>query len=162
MKTYLPPSLLSVLLLALPTFSYGSPSPMLVSEDLIHLMPHHTLFLRQVSDLQTFSGNLGGVSASPITNSGDSKRPFSVDGDTFTDFKSASQRSCDNQFTGCSQGANQKGNKGSVTVNDCDKQKQECQSAQSSAKVQDFNTAVQSQNIGPDPQFPDFDIICEV
>lgn len=37
----------------------------------------------------------------------------------------------------------------------------QCNSAQSSAKVQDFKTAVASTNIGPDPNFPDFDLICE-
>jgi hypothetical protein len=37
----------------------------------------------------------------------------------------------------------------------------QCNSAQQSAQVKDFNTAVASTNIGPDPQFPDFDLICE-
>ncbi|ORY09395.1 hypothetical protein BCR34DRAFT_487442 [Clohesyomyces aquaticus] len=163
MRLLLPTPLLSILLtLILPTLTLSSPSPQLVSEDLIHLLPHHVLFLRQLNDLQTFSGNLGGVPASPITNSGDSKRPFEVDGSTFTDFKSAAQRSCDNQSNGCSKAANANGgSKGGLKVQDCDKQKQDCNSAQSNAKVQDFNTAVQSQNIGPDPQFPDFDLICE-
>lgn len=41
------------------------------------------------------------MAASPITSSGDAKRPFSVDGDTFTDFQSAAERSCDNQKNGC-------------------------------------------------------------
>ncbi|KAK4124962.1 hypothetical protein N657DRAFT_643739 [Parathielavia appendiculata] len=34
-------------------------------------------------NLQIFTGALGGVSASAITNSGDPERPFEVDGDTF-------------------------------------------------------------------------------
>ena len=63
--------------------------------------------------------------ASAITNSGDAKRPFEVDGDTFTDFKSAGERSCDRQKTGCSNEANEQGNKGVFSVNDCDKQKGE-------------------------------------
>ena len=35
------------------------------------------------TNLQTFRGAVGGVAASAITDSGDSKRPFGVDGDTF-------------------------------------------------------------------------------
>ncbi len=38
---------------------------------------------RDVQNLQTFSGALGGVKASAITNSGDPTRPFEVDGSTF-------------------------------------------------------------------------------
>lgn len=34
-------------------------------------------------NLQAFTGALGGVRASAITNSGDPERPFEVDGDTF-------------------------------------------------------------------------------
>jgi hypothetical protein len=37
----------------------------------------------------------------------------------------------------------------------------QCKSAQSAATVRDFTTAVASTNIGPDPNFPDFDLICE-
>ena len=38
----------------------------------------------------------------------------------------------------------------------------DCNSAQSSATVKDFQgAAVASENIGPDPAFPDFDLICE-
>jgi len=36
-----------------------------------------------------------------------------------------------------------------------------CNAAQKSATVKDFNSAVASTNIGPDPDFPDFDLICE-
>lgn len=67
-------------------------------------------------------------------------------------------------------------------MNDCDQQKSKssflvhivkswdkwlivlidkCNDAQKSAQVKDFNTAVASTNIGPDPDFPDFDLICE-
>lgn len=142
-------------------------------------MPRNTLFFRQVNDLQSFKGNLGGFAASPITNSGDGKRPFSVDGDTFTDFQTAAQRSCDNQFQQCSQSANQQGNKGDLKVSDCDTQKSmfecwfwvydgvlivgidDCNSAQQSAQVKDFNTGAASTIISPDPEFPDFDLICD-
>jgi hypothetical protein len=43
--------------------------PILVPDSDIHLLPHHTLFTRQVSNLQTFSGSLGGA-APAISNSG--------------------------------------------------------------------------------------------
>jgi hypothetical protein len=176
MKTIILPQPLLLLLLPFLTLATASPQPPLVSAHDIFLIPRHTLFLRQTTDLyvftppfrtspnnprQTFTGALAGVAASPITNSGDAKRPFSVDGDTFTDFKSAAGRSCDNQKNECSQAANAQGNKGGTTVNDCDKQSESCKSAQSSAKVQDFTTGVASTNIGPDLEFPDFDLICD-
>jgi len=85
-------------------------------------MPYHTIFTRQVSNLQTFTGSLGGA-APPITQSGDSSRPFEVGGSTFTDFKSAAQRTCDNQFTACASQANAEQNKGGFTVADCSDQK---------------------------------------
>jgi len=113
-------------LLLLPLLTTASPSPALVSDAYIPLIPRNFLFLRQLSDLQTFASALGGVPASPITDSGDPKRPFSVDGDTFTDFESAAQRSCDNQFNKCGQAANGGGNKGGLTVGECDKQKGRC------------------------------------
>ncbi|KAF2490971.1 hypothetical protein BU16DRAFT_493666, partial [Lophium mytilinum] len=131
----------------------------LVPDSEIHLLPHHTLFTRQVSNLQTFTGSLGGA-APAISNSGDSKRPFLVDGSTFTDFASAAQRTCDNQANTCSQAANDAGNKGPFSVNDCNGQKTQCEAAQASATTQTFDT-VQSTNIGPDPAFPDFDLICD-
>jgi CxxC motif-containing protein (DUF1111 family) len=64
-------------------------------------------------------------------------------------------------WSSCSQAANAAGKDGGTTVNDCDKQNDECKSAQSSASVQDFTTGVASTNIGPDPAFPDFDLICD-
>jgi len=85
-------------------------------------MPYHTIFTRQVSNLQTFTGSLGGA-APPITQSGDSSRPFEVGRSTFTDFKSAAQRTCDNQFNACANQANAEQNKGGFTVTDCNNQK---------------------------------------
>ena len=38
---------------------------------------------------------------------------------------------------------------------------EKCNNAQQTATVQDFTQGVASTNIGPDPQFPDFDLICE-
>lgn len=75
-------------------------------------------------NLQTFTGALGGIKADAVTNSGNSERPFEVDGDTFTDFNSAAQRSCDNQKNKCAQEANNGGNAG-FEVSDCDSQNSE-------------------------------------
>ncbi|KAF2709170.1 hypothetical protein K504DRAFT_476569 [Pleomassaria siparia CBS 279.74] len=149
---------LSLLFLA---FAHASPQLPLVSAHDTFLIPRHTLFLRQSTNLQTFTEAVGGAAASPITNSGDPKRPFQVDGDTFPDFKSASERTCDNQNNACSEAANTQGNKGSITVSDCGKQKERCTAAQEKTKVQNFTTGTVSTNIGPDPAFPDFDLICD-
>ena len=75
-------------------------------------------------NLQAFTGALGGIKADAVTNSGNSERPFEVDGDTFTDFNSAAQRSCDNQKNKCAQEANNGGNAG-FEVSDCDNQNSE-------------------------------------
>lgn len=40
------------------------------------------------TDLQVFTGALGGIKASAIAQSGDPNRPFEVDGDTFVSFAS--------------------------------------------------------------------------
>lgn len=101
----------------------ASPSPAyLVGDDFTHLVPRGALFFRQADNLQSFTGKLGGFGASAITKSGDGKRVFSVDGDTFPDFDSAGQRSCDNQFQKCSEAANKNKNAG-FSVGDCDGQK---------------------------------------
>lgn len=113
MKSPLPSTLLSLLSVVLPALSHASPQPPLVSSDWeISLIPRHTLFLRQLSNLQTFEQALGGARASAITNSGDPQRPFSVDGSTFDTFASAAQRSCDNQFQACQAAANGNGGGG--------------------------------------------------
>ncbi|KAF2872705.1 hypothetical protein BDV95DRAFT_606290 [Massariosphaeria phaeospora] len=151
-------------LILFPALTHTIPSPPLVPPSSIHLMPHNTLFLRQLSSLQTFTAALGGTSAPPITDSGDAQRPFEVDGDTFTDFAAAAQRSCDRQFDGCQRGANGSGGGGGEGVKECEGQRDECNSAQQSAPVKDFQgggAVVASTNIGPDPEFPDYDLICE-
>lgn len=84
----------------------------------------------------------------------------------------------DRQQNQCSQAANDGGNQ-QFEVGDCDKQRgefnarhgrklvglisviDECLNAQNNAQVKDFNTGVAAQNIGPDPDFPDFDLICD-
>ena len=73
-------------------------------------MPRNTLFYRQIKDLQTFDSALGGIRASSIMNSGIPDRPFAVEGNSFPDFATAAQRSCDEQFQSCQQMANQGGN----------------------------------------------------
>jgi hypothetical protein len=55
-----------------------------------------------VTNLQSFTGALGGVAAPPITLSTVTGRPFNVQGDTFPDFQTAGARTCDTQYTGCS------------------------------------------------------------
>ena len=122
------PSPLLTLLLTLTTtlaFSAASPQPALVPDASLHLVPHHTLFLRQLSNLQTFSSALGGFAAPAITDSGDQKQPFRVEDDKFTDFRSAGQRSCDRQFTACSEAANREADKGVLKVAQCEDQKGE-------------------------------------
>ena len=75
-------------------------------------------------DLQTFTGSLGSPPV-PVTNSGDSERPFEVEGDTFVNLSAALQRSCDVQFNACANSANASGNKGSLTVQACSSQESE-------------------------------------
>ncbi|KIN08134.1 hypothetical protein OIDMADRAFT_22960 [Oidiodendron maius Zn] len=84
---------------------------------------------RATSNLQNFTGALGGVAAEPITLSGDSQRPFAVDGETFTTLSAAVERSCGIQHNGCSDTANSghDGQDGSgLTVGMCDTQQTSC------------------------------------
>lgn len=109
----LPAPLLTLLFLSLT--SAASPSPAFLSSadnHSISLVPRHTLFYRQLKDLQSFSGSLGGVRASSIMNSGIPDRPFQVEGSNFPDFATAAMRSCDEQFDGCQRMANSKGGGG--------------------------------------------------
>lgn len=58
----------------------------------------------------------------------------------------------------CSNAANQKKPQmGNFTVGDCDKQLNACMTAQKSAAVQSFGL----QDVGPDPNDPDFELFCE-
>ncbi|KXX82584.1 hypothetical protein MMYC01_200784 [Madurella mycetomatis] len=75
---------------------------------------------RQATNLQAFTGALGGAGASAITNSGDPERPFEVDGDTFPDYETAAIRACDNQKNVCADLANN--GTGSFSVGECDQQ----------------------------------------
>jgi hypothetical protein len=64
--------------------------------------PKNRAGVATVTNLQTFTGALNGVVAPPITMSNVAGRPFNVQGDTFQDFQSAGARTCDKQYTGCS------------------------------------------------------------
>jgi hypothetical protein len=57
-------------------------------------------------NLQTFTGALGGIEATPVENTGDATRPFSVKGDTFVNLGGALTRSCDQQANACTNAAN--------------------------------------------------------
>lgn len=105
------------------------------------------------SNLQAFSGALGGAAAGAITKSSDPKRPFEVDGDTFPDFPTAASRACDNQKNACAQMANSKSSQTTFAVSSCDKQNDECKAAAGSATVKAFAALTTSTS--------DFDIFCE-
>ncbi|OBT77655.1 hypothetical protein VF21_03757 [Pseudogymnoascus sp. 05NY08] len=105
----------------------------------------HVLVPRQTTNLQTFTGALGGAAAEPITNTNDQDRPFEVGGDTFTDFKSAASRTCDNQKNACAKIANGGDQSNGLKVSDCDKQRDTCISAQDKATVTSFDSSASSQ-----------------
>lgn len=68
---------------------------------------------------------LGGIPAPPVTNSGDSSRPFSVNGNTFVNEGAALQRSCDVQFNACANAFNGGTAKG-FDIGDCQTQQEAC------------------------------------
>ncbi|KAL5334034.1 hypothetical protein BJX70DRAFT_402988 [Aspergillus crustosus] len=70
------------------------------------------------------AGTLGG-STPAITRTGDSERPYSVNGNTFTDYPSAAQRSCNIQFDVCQRAANG-GSSVSFSLEDCSNQQNDC------------------------------------
>lgn len=104
-------------------------------------------------NLQAFSGTLGGVQASAITNSGNPERPFSVDGDTFNDFRTAADRSCDNQKNNCAEIAN---SGGPFKVGDCDKQNEQCKASISTASRTTFGEPALVSSSA------EFDFICDI
>ncbi|POS74658.1 hypothetical protein DHEL01_v206951 [Diaporthe helianthi] len=103
-------------------------------------------------NLQAFTGSLGGIKADAVTNSGNLERPFEVDGDTFPDFNSAAERSCDNQKNKCAQLANSGGGAG-FEVPDCDQQNNQCKDAINAATQTAFLTLASSN--------AEFDFFCE-
>ncbi|PKY08109.1 hypothetical protein P168DRAFT_314236 [Aspergillus campestris IBT 28561] len=70
------------------------------------------------------TGSLGGVMPA-IEDSGDSERPYAVNGDTFPDKASAAERSCNNQFDSCQKAANSDPSS-SFSVQDCQSQLDGC------------------------------------
>ncbi|KAH8750719.1 hypothetical protein F5882DRAFT_470310 [Hyaloscypha sp. PMI_1271] len=86
------------------------------------------------TNLQAFTGALGGAAADPITQTGNSKTPFAVDGSTFADLQTAGIRSCNNQHNECARTANASGDK-SLTVGMCDQQQTQCVAAQTNSNV---------------------------
>ncbi|KAI6381796.1 hypothetical protein MCOR25_001027 [Pyricularia grisea] len=107
---------------------------------------------QQVTSLHFFDKALGGAKAQDITQSSDEKRPFQVGDDTFTDFKSAADRSCDNQKNSCAELSNNK--KIDSSVNECDQQNTECKSAAATATQTAFNSLVSSN--------AEFDFFCDL
>ncbi|KAE8328798.1 hypothetical protein BDV39DRAFT_203701 [Aspergillus sergii] len=82
---------------------------------------------------QAFTGTLG-ASVPLVTNTGDSERPYGVDGDTFTDYESAASRSCNNQFDSCQKIANTD-QSSSFSLQDCQDQLSSCMSTVSSTSI---------------------------
>ncbi|KAL4810528.1 hypothetical protein BDV18DRAFT_131204 [Aspergillus unguis] len=70
------------------------------------------------------AGSLGGDTPA-ITETGDSERPYEVDGNTFTDYESAAQRSCNIQFDDCQRIANTDSS-ASFSLEDCQNQQDDC------------------------------------
>ncbi|POS78380.1 hypothetical protein DHEL01_v203234 [Diaporthe helianthi] len=85
----------------------------------------------QSNNVQTFTGNLGGA-APAVVDSGDAKRPFSVNGATFVNAGAAIQRSCAVQHNACANAANS--GQGDFSVSDCGAQEDECNAAAASSK----------------------------
>ncbi|KAF1997379.1 hypothetical protein P154DRAFT_537204 [Amniculicola lignicola CBS 123094] len=85
------------------------------------------LYGRQ-ANIQSFTGALGGVAATPIVDSGDEDRPFLVAGATFVNIGAALQRSCDQQQNGCFNLVNGAGDV-DFDQADCAAQKQACDAA---------------------------------
>lgn len=76
---------------------------------------------RQAGNVQTFTGALGGIAATPVQNSGNVDRPFQVKDATFVNIGAALQRSCDQQFNACANAAN--GGDKTLSVTQCSTQK---------------------------------------
>lgn len=74
------------------------------------------------------SAAVAGIAAPAVTNSGDSTRPFSVNGNTFVNEAAAVQRACDIQNNACADAVN--GGKASgATMSDCQAQQTACNAA---------------------------------
>ncbi|RDL37004.1 uncharacterized protein BP5553_04437 [Venustampulla echinocandica] len=78
------------------------------------------------------SAALGGIAALAVTDSGDAKRPFAVNGNTFASKSAAAQRACDIQFNACANAVNG-GKLPDVKMGDCQSQKDSCGAAAATA-----------------------------
>jgi hypothetical protein len=76
---------------------------------------------------------LGGIGAPAITDSGDSTRPFLVNGNTFVNKSAAVQRSCDIQFNACANAFNGGQAAGAFNLSDCQNQEDDCITAGAAA-----------------------------
>ncbi|GKT54612.1 hypothetical protein ColTof4_08523 [Colletotrichum tofieldiae] len=85
------------------------------------------------NNVQTFTGDLGGLPPPVIESSG--KRPFSVNGDTFVGKGAALGRSCDVQHNACARAVN--GGQLDGEVSQCDDQNAKCR-AQASLRKRFF------------------------
>ncbi|KAF2710125.1 hypothetical protein K504DRAFT_361276, partial [Pleomassaria siparia CBS 279.74] len=83
--------------------------------------------VKRAANFQSFTGALGGISATPITDSGNADRPFQVKADTFVNIGAALQRSCDQQFNACANKAN--GGDKTLSVSACSQQQTQCNAA---------------------------------
>ncbi|EMR90279.1 putative ribosomal protein s17 protein [Botrytis cinerea BcDW1] len=77
------------------------------------------------SSVGSSASALGGKAAPPVTNSGDSARPFLVNGNTFVNEAAALQRSCDIQFNECADAFNG-GTANGFDLSDCQTQENSC------------------------------------
>ncbi|KAF1831131.1 hypothetical protein BDW02DRAFT_505931 [Decorospora gaudefroyi] len=83
--------------------------------------PSPSVRRQTAGNFQTFTAALGGIAATPITDSGIAARPFAVKGNTFVNIGAALQRSCDQQFNACANAAN--GGDATLSVSQCSAQK---------------------------------------
>ncbi|KAF7930471.1 uncharacterized protein EAE98_004871 [Botrytis deweyae] len=109
---------------------------------------------RALSNLQIFTGSMGGVSADPITNSGDHARPYMVAGDTFPAFADAYSRSCANQNNKCADAANNPAKAAAdLSVEGCQTQESSCLAAGATATQTNFQVLTSSN--------AEFDFVCD-
>ncbi|KAE8453251.1 hypothetical protein EG329_011318 [Mollisiaceae sp. DMI_Dod_QoI] len=69
---------------------------------------------------------LGGIAAPAVSDSGDSTRPFEVNGNTFVNKSAAVQRACDIQFNACANAFNSGAAAGAFDISDCQDQENDC------------------------------------
>ncbi|BCS22740.1 uncharacterized protein APUU_30965A [Aspergillus puulaauensis] len=115
-----------------PTFLALAFDPLGIVYDVAKSSPH----------LVRRAGTLG-ISIPAITKNGDSERPYSVDGDSFTDYESAAQRSCDIQFDVCQRAAN---TNSSVlfSLEECQSQQNDCRADPPAAEDENASMTVAS------------------